>query len=170
MYPKKDLLLAKKAFEIAQSTKDVIVFKKCAAIYFFDLFNVPIKDIAILLDRTVRTISCYRKEFKEGGALSIKTKRSRAYASIEQEKEFISYFIKKAQRGDVINLKQIHQSYNEDFNVEANESTVYRMMIRNHWRKIVPRPSNPKKDKKAEEDFKNSILKKRIRQNSQKDQ
>ena len=80
--------------------------------------------------------------------------RKYGYLSLEQEKEFLASFRKKAIAGEIITVALIQAAYEKKIGKQVAKSTVYRLLKRHDWRKVVPRPHHPKKDEKRQETFK----------------
>jgi len=80
--------------------------------------------------------------------------RHHAHMTPEEEKEFLSRFEKQAAKGYVLIAGGIKEALEERIGRKVNKTTVYRMLYRNGWRKIMPRQSHPKRDKEAAEAFK----------------
>ena len=103
-------------------------------------------------------------EYNRFGPSSIETKgkggRYNSYISAEQEQEFINIFIKKAQQGQIATASEIREAYEKRIGRTVHHSTIYRLLERVGWRKIVPRPSHPNKDKQAQKDFKKTSARK----------
>ena len=51
-------------------------------------------------------------------------------------------------------MSGIKKAYEQELGKSVPKSTVYRMLARHNWRKIVPRPRHPKADIEAQEAFK----------------
>ncbi|HEY6406604.1 MAG TPA: winged helix-turn-helix domain-containing protein, partial [Ktedonobacteraceae bacterium] len=47
---------------------------------------------------------------------------------------------------------------------EVAESTIYRLLGRHGWRKLMPRPTHPKASKEAQEQFKKTLQRRYKRQ------
>lgn len=103
-------------------------------------------------------------EYNRFGAGSIETKgkggRRNSYLTVEQEKEFIGKFIDKAQRGYIATAMEIKRAFEKLIGKKVHKTTIYRLLERNYWRKVVPMPQHPKKDKQAQESFKKTSVKK----------
>jgi transposase len=83
--------------------------------------------------------------------------RQNCYLSWEQEKQLIDSFKEKARRGKVATAKQIKQAYELQCGFAVHKTTIYRLLERHQWRKVVPRPSHPQKDPNAENEFKKTL-------------
>jgi transposase len=75
--------------------------------------------------------------------------------SKDEEKAFLEPFIEQAAKGQIVTTKLIKQAFEQHVGQEVDESTIYRLLQRHQWRKIVPRPVHPKADPEEQETFKN---------------
>lgn len=102
-------------------------------------------------------------EYNRFGAASIETKgkggRYHSYLTSEEEEEFMKEFILQAQKGQIATAGQIKEAYERRIGKKVHKTTIYRLLERNGWRKVVPLPSHPKKDKEAQEAFKKTSAK-----------
>lgn len=107
-----------------------------------------------------KTISEYNRK----GASSIETKgrggRYHSYLTVEEEQQFMEGFTSLAQKGQIATVGEIKEAYEKKIGKTVHKTTIYRLMQRTGWRKIVPLPSHPLKDKQAQEDFKKTSAKK----------
>ena len=69
-------------------------------------------------------------------------------------------FITQAQQGFIATASQIKEKYEEQIGRKVHKTTIYRLLERNGWRKIVPLPHHPQKDRQAQEDFKKTLIRK----------
>ena len=95
--------------------------------------------------------------FKQGTSALIKAKRGgrhRQNLSESQEIELLKPFLKPAETGGVLVVWPIHEAYEKLVGFRVPKSTIYRMLERQGWRKIQPRPRHPKNDPSAAEEFK----------------
>src|SRR5215469_14221717 len=101
-----------------------------------------------------KTISRYNREGIE--AIEIKScgGRYHEYLSIEEEKEFLAPFWQLAEQGKLTTTKEIQRAYEERIGFHVNETTIYRLLERHSWRKLLPRSQHPKADVEAQETFK----------------
>ncbi|MUL39387.1 helix-turn-helix domain-containing protein [Gloeocapsopsis dulcis] len=80
--------------------------------------------------------------------------RHNCYLSLEQEKQLIEPFKEKARRGQVATAMQIKLADEQECSFLVHKTTIYRLLERHQWRKIIPRPTHPKKDSNAVDEFK----------------
>lgn len=99
--------------------------------------------------------------FREGGSIFKSKKhggRYRENLTFEEEKQLLNPFLKKAERSGILIVSTIKKAYEDKLGYSVPESTIYRMLQRHGWRKIVPRPSHPKTDPQKQETFKKTSL------------
>lgn len=75
----------------------------------------------------------------------------------EEERSFIEPFIQKASTGQIATAAQIQQAFEDFLGFTVHHSTVYRLLERHQWRKVIPRPAHPKGDPRTQEDFKKKL-------------
>ena len=80
--------------------------------------------------------------------------RRHQHLSVEREHALLAPFVKRAEAGGMLNVSEIQQAYEEQTGVQVAPSTVYRLLDRHGWRKVVPRPRHPKADVTAQAAFK----------------
>jgi transposase len=115
-------------------------------------------EIARLLGWSTPTVHVIHSRWaKEGDAIfDLKTKggRRNQYLTVEEEAAFLQPFLAKAEAGGILNANEIKASFEALIGHSVPKSTIYRMLERCDWRKIVPRPRHPKTDPAAQAAFK----------------
>lgn len=115
-------------------------------------------EIAQLLGWSTATVHVMHSRWaKEGEAIFEVRKRGgrrHQHLTNEQEREVLAPFIERAQAGGMLSVAEIAQAYQERGGKVVARSTLYRMLQRHGWRKIVPRPRHPKADVAAQAAFK----------------
>jgi transposase len=105
------------------------------------------KHTAVSVGLVHKTIS----EYNRLGVSAIETKgkggRRNAYLSKEEEINFMKSFELKAQGGHISTALEIKEAYEKLIGKTVHKTTIYRLLERNNWRKVVPLPSHPKKDR-----------------------
>jgi transposase len=79
--------------------------------------------------------------------------RRRQYLTLEEEKEFLAPFFAQAERGEIATVGQIWRAFEQRVGHAVDDSTIYRLLHRHGWRKLMPRPKHPKTDEHAQEQF-----------------
>src|SRR6266567_4305846 len=83
--------------------------------------------------------------------------RRRQYLTLEEEKEFLAPFFAQAQDGEIATVGDIWRAFEQRVGHEVDDSTVYRLLDRHGWRKLMPRPKHPKSDLETQEQFKKTF-------------
>jgi transposase len=124
------------------------------------LSSNQVADAVGLRSGTVKIIQS--KYFKEGEAALLgvgRGGRRNENMSFEEEVKLLSSFTEKATKGGVLVVSEIKAHYERKVGHMVPKSTIYRMLSRHGWRKIVPRPCHPKADMKRQESFKKTSKK-----------
>lgn len=80
--------------------------------------------------------------------------RHHQHLSVVEETRLLAAFAAKAQSGGLLHVSEIKQAMEKKVGSAVAPSTVYRMLVRHGWRKVVPRPQYPKADMQAQGTFK----------------
>lgn len=80
--------------------------------------------------------------------------RRRQNMSIEQERQFLAPFIEQAQAGGVLVVSQIKAALDAHLGCAVALSSVYNLLHRHGWRKLVPDKAHPKSDSQAQQEWK----------------
>lgn len=115
-------------------------------------------EIAQLLGWSTATVHVLHSRWaKEGEAIFDVHRRGgrhHQYLTPEQEQELLAPFVQRAQGGGMLTVAEIQQAYRERSGRQVARSTIYRLLERHGWRKVVPRPRHPKADVAAQAAFK----------------
>lgn len=113
--------------------------------------------IAQLLGWSTATVHVIHSRWaKEGDAifeLRSRGGRRHQHLSVEQEQELLAPFVARAKAGGMLTVTEIQQAYQQQIGKKVAPSTVYRLLERHGWRKVVPRPGHPKTDVAAQAAF-----------------
>jgi transposase len=80
--------------------------------------------------------------------------RHRALLSFEEETAFLAQFGEMAVAGSILVVAEVRLALEQKLGKQVAESTVYRILHRHGWRKLVPRPFHSKRKPEAAEAFK----------------
>ena len=115
-------------------------------------------EIAQLLGWSTATVHVLHSRFaKEGDAifdLRGRGGRHHQHLSADQEQDLLAPFVERAQAGGMLTVAEIQRAYQEQVGKAVAPSTIYRLLDRHGWRKVVPRPRHPKADVAAQAAFK----------------
>lgn len=115
-------------------------------------------EIAQLLGWSTATVHVMHSRWaKEGESIfDVRARggRHHQYLTPEQERELLAPFVEHAQAGGMLTVTEVQRAYQERCGKEVARSTIYRLLERHGWRKVVPRPRHPKTDLAAQSAFK----------------
>lgn len=115
-------------------------------------------EIAQLLGWSVATVHVIHSRFaREGDAifdLRPRGGRHHQHLNVDQEKALLAPFVKQAEAGGMLSVGEIQQAYEATIGKAVAPSTIYRLLDRHGWRKVVPRPRHPKANVAAQAAFK----------------
>lgn len=97
-------------------------------------------------------------DYNRLGRVSVETPgkggRRREYLTLDEERDFLQPFFEQATQGEIPTAAQIKQAFEQKVGQEVHKTTIYRLLERHQWRKLVPRPCHPKANKEEQEHFK----------------
>ena len=92
--------------------------------------------------------------------------RRSGYLSLDEERAFLAPFFGRAEQGELATTEEIWRAFEARVGHEVDDSTIYRLLARHGWRKLMPRPRHPKADPQAQEQFKKTLQRRFKRQSS----
>jgi transposase len=114
--------------------------------------------IAQLLGCSTATVHVIHSRWaKQGDALfdmGGRGGRHHQHLSPVEEDRLLAPFTQKAHTGGLLHVSEIKQAMQKKVGGVVASSTVYRMLDRHGWRKVIPRPRHPKADMQAQDAFK----------------
>jgi transposase len=147
------------AREIVRKTRDAGELRRALSVVLSGVMGLTLPRVGDLVGRSRGTVARFHAEFR--GWLSGRQGkekswggRRRAYLTFEEEKGFLSGFFEAASKEGILVVSEVRSALEERLGHKVAETTVYRMLDRHGWRKIVPRRRHPKADKSAQEEFK----------------
>src|SRR5262249_30577044 len=75
-----------------------------------------------------------------------------------EEKALLARFAKAAGAGEMLNIHDLKAAYEKAIGHVTSDSTVYNLLHRHGWRKLMPRPFHPKRDLAAPNAFKKTAF------------
>lgn len=86
--------------------------------------------------------------------------RRSSYLSLAEEYDFLSGFIAQAKQGKISTRAMIQSAFEQRVGERVAPSTIYRLLERHQWHKLVPRPHHPEAELEAQAAFKQTSLSK----------
>src|SRR5580692_6941850 len=114
--------------------------------------------IAAAMGVSLSTVNRAHMAYDRGGIKALKPKpnggRKRENMTVAEEKALLSRFAKTAGAGELLNIHDLKAAYEKASGHATSNSTVYNLLARHGWRKLMPRPFHPKRDIAAQNAFK----------------
>jgi transposase len=114
--------------------------------------------IAELTGVSLSTVNRAHMAYDNGGVKALRPKptggRRRENMTLEEEKAFLAKFAKVAGAGELLNIGELKSAYEEEIGHATSNSTVYDLLARHEWRKLMPRPFHPDRNIEAQEAYK----------------
>jgi transposase len=80
--------------------------------------------------------------------------RHHQHLSLAAERELLQPFEREAKQGRALTARVLKKAYEERVGKSVPDSTVCRLLARQGWRRIQPRPKHPRRSKRAQTIFK----------------
>lgn len=119
--------------------------------------NMKASDISEIVGYKVVSVDKIISKYHKNGLTSILWKKkagNHRYLSTEKENEILKPFLEKAEKGQMLIVTEIKKAYEKEIGQEVPASTIYRMLERHNWRKIMPRSKHPKSNPEEQEAYK----------------
>lgn len=120
-------------------------------------------DIAKHVGVSVHTIHKLIPTYNRLGIAAVETPgrggRRREYLTLDEERDFLTPFFERAERGEFTTVEQIKQDFENRIGHEVDETTIHRLLARHQWRKLVPRSFHPQANQEKQEHFKQNFPK-----------
>jgi transposase len=118
--------------------------------------------IAAAMGVSLSTVNRAHMAFDHGGIKALKAKpnggRQRENMTVAEEKALLAHFAKAAGAGEMLNIHDLKAAYERVIGHQTSNSTVYNLLARHGWRKLMPRPFHPKRDIAAQNAFKKTAF------------
>src|ERR1700690_3826255 len=118
--------------------------------------------IAAAMGVSLSTVNRAHMAFDHGGIKALKPKpiggRKHENITVAEEKTLLRRFANAAGAGEMLNIHDLKAAYEKAIGHATSNSTVYNLLTRHGWRKLMPRPFHPKRDIAAQNAFKKAIF------------
>ena len=103
--------------------------------------------IAEAMGVSLSTVNRAHMAFDRGGLAALEPKRSggriRENMTLGEERALLARFAKAAGAGEMVNIHDLKAAYEQAIGHPTSNSTVYNLLARHGWRKLMPRPFHP---------------------------
>lgn len=140
-----------------QREKDPVVRQRIQMILLREDGSTQPK-IAELMGVSLSTVNRAHMAYDNGGVNALRPKpkggRRRENMTLDEERRFLAPFAKAAGAGELLNIRELKIAYEETIGHPTSDSTIYNLLARHEWRKLMPRPFHPQRDEEAQEAYK----------------
>jgi transposase len=123
-------------------------FKRLQALALRAQHGMPAPEIAKVLGLHVASVWKIHARFLKHGKAVFTSRRhgGRHHENLktEQERALLDPLREAAQKGALVTSRQVKAAYEKEVGKAVPASTVCRMLRRQGWRRLVPRPAHPK--------------------------
>jgi transposase len=117
--------------------------------------------IAAAMGVSLSTVNRAHMAYDRGGITALKPKpiggRQRENMTLSEEEALMARFGQAAGAGEMLNIHDLKAAYEQAIGHPTSNSTVYNLLARHGWRKLMPRPFHPRRDLAAQDDFKKAV-------------
>lgn len=121
----------------------------------------PASSIALHTGVSVATVRLVISTYNRFGPAALDTPgkggRRNEYLTATEEEAFLAPFCERAARGEIATSTEIRQALEAQLGHSVHPSTVYRLLARQGWRKLVPRPRYPDANPEIQLAFKKTL-------------
>jgi transposase len=154
-----------KAREVVKKTNDARELRRGLSVVLSGVLELTLPAVGELIGRSRATVVRFHKQFKDwySGQQDGDRKwggRRREYLTLDEERAFLAGFFDAASKGGMLVVSEVKKALEEKLGHDVAETTVYRMLARHGWRKIVPRRKHPENSESVQEDFKKNSKRK----------
>jgi transposase len=118
--------------------------------------------IAEAMGVSLSTVNRAHMAYDGGGIKALKPKpiggRQRENMTLSGEKALLACFAKAAGAGEMLNVHDLKAAYEQAIGHPTSNSTIYNLLNRHGWRKLMPRPFHPKRDIAVQRAFKKTVF------------
>ncbi len=135
-------------------------YQRVLCIWLRAALAMPAAEIATALGWSTGAVHNLHSRYLHEGASALLGDdhggRRRALLSWEEEQALLRTFTAAAEQGGVAEASRIRAALEQQVGHPVPKSTVYRLLARHGWRKLVPRPTHPDASPAVQEAFKKS--------------
>lgn len=150
--------LLDKAKELLANSRTVKELRQAQSVILPLEFHLSLDQTSAITGISKRWVSCLRAEFiQANGTIERNTSRGgrhRENLSLAQEADFLMPFIERAKVGGILIVSEIKNALQVRLGRPVALASVYNLLHRHDWRKLVPDKRHPKSDHGAQEAFK----------------
>lgn len=145
---------------LLQSAPSPAVYQRVLCLWLRAALDLPAAPVATALGWHIGSVYNLQSRYLHNGSATLvgvgRGGRRQALLTEEQEAQLLSTFASLAGQGGVVEAGVLRPAYEKKVGAKVAKSTVYRLLARQGWRKLVPRPYHPDASRQQQQAFKKS--------------
>ena len=137
--------------------------ERWSIIYTAQVHPREAKDIAKDMGVSVSKVHTLIPRYNKMGVAAVETKgkggRHRENMTLKEEQKLLEGFFERAAKGELVTVREIKREYEKVVGHKVAETTIYRILKRHKWRKVMPRSRHPKANTQKQKDFEENFPK-----------
>jgi transposase len=136
-------------------------YRRVLCVWLRAALGMSAAEIARALGWSLGTVHNLHSQYLHEGASVLvgcgRGGRHRELLAPAEEEKLLTPFVARAEQGDITEISAVRAALEQQVGQVVAKSTVYRLLERHGWRKLVPRPFHPDASLDAQEAFKKSF-------------
>jgi transposase len=146
---------------LLQQTDSKVDYRRVLCLWLRATLGLSASEIATALGWCTGSVhNLHSRYLREGTSALVgvgRGGRRRQLLSVEEEEALLLKFTSAAEQGGVAEASRIRAALEQQVGHAVPKSTIYRLLARHGWRKLVPRPFHPDVSPEVQEAFKKSF-------------
>jgi transposase len=147
---------------LLDQTRSKFDYRRALCLWLRAVLGLPAADIATALGWRTGSVHNLHSLYLRQGVTALsgvgRGGRHRQLLTIEQESALLAAFSSAAAQGGVAEAGAVRAALEQQLGHDVDKSTVYRLLARHGWRKLVPRPYHPDASPAQQAAFKKSFV------------
>jgi transposase len=147
---------------LLKQCKDKATYQRVQCVWLRAALGLSAPQVAQALGWSLSAVHHVQARYLRHGSAALlgsgRGGRAHAHLSVAQEQELLADFAVPAAQGGVVEAGPVRTAYEAAVSRTVPKSTVYRLLRRHGWRKLVPRPRHVAASGAAQEAFKKSFV------------
>ena len=140
------------------AARNTSTFQRLQCLWLRTKQDLATETIAPMVGLSISHVRRVWSDYLRGGLSAAQGRpkggRHHQHLTATQEQALLAPLHRQAQAGRLITVVEVKQRYQNQVGRSVPDSTVYRMLARQRWRRVQPRPKHPKDNPQARRAFK----------------
>ena len=133
-------------------------YKRRLAVWLTHIGPFPAHQVATLLGVSTPAVWLWVKQYNRDGPQALQRQgrggRHWSFLTLDQEAALLKRFEARALKGEILTAKHLHTALCGATGRKVSLAYAYKLLRRQHWRKLGPRPRHIKSNPAAQAEFK----------------